>query len=171
MKNTRQKQIMENLTLIFSMIFRELLSLWGKFSEWHRTFKTLSKLPNEGCFENLGWYQKQFFMLNLTQIALFPISSSFGTFFSTKILIKSTAKTKLNSFQNPTLIYFPLKFSFSEKATKICTIFLMVLTFTKPMSKPWGRVSKFLWSPQKSWTLQPTLFLRFLHDETFLPAV
>ena len=29
-----------------------------------------------------------------------------------------------------------VKFSLSEKVTKICAIFLMVLTFTKSMSKP-----------------------------------
>ena len=47
-----------------------------------------------------------------------------------------------------------LKFSFSEKDTKICTIFLMVWTFTKQTFKPWGRLSKFLWPSQKSWSLQ-----------------
>ena len=31
--------------------------------------------------------------------------------------------------------FFTVKFSFSEKATKICTIFLMVLTFTRPSQK------------------------------------
>ena len=29
----------------------------------------------------------------------------------------------------------------------------MVLTFTKQMSKPWGRVRKFLWPSLKSWAL------------------
>ena len=33
------------------------------------------------------------------------------------------------------------------------TIFLMVLTFTKQMSKPWGKVRKLLWPSQKSWAL------------------
>ena len=37
---------------------------------------------------------------------------------------------------------------------QICAIFLMVLTFTKWTSKPWGRLRKFLWPSQKSWTLQ-----------------
>ena len=45
----------------------------------------------------------------------------------------------------------PLKFSFSEKATKICTICLMVLTFTKVLKfglvlekeKNWGRIRKY----------------------------
>ena len=46
-----------------------------------------------------------------------------------------------------------VKFSFSEKATKICAIFLMVLMFTKEMSKPWGRLCKFLSPAQKIWTL------------------
>ena len=44
-----------------------------------------------------------------------------------------------------------LKFSFSEKATKICVIYLKVLTFTKQKSKQWGRFRKFLWHSQKSW--------------------
>ena len=46
-----------------------------------------------------------------------------------------------------------LKFNFSEKATKISAIFLMVLTLTKWMSKPWGRLRKILWPSHKSWTL------------------
>ena len=32
--------------------------------------------------------------------------------------------------------FWLLKFNFFEKAMKICAIFLMVLTFTKEMSKP-----------------------------------
>ena len=44
-----------------------------------------------------------------------------------------------------------LKFSFSEKATKICTICLMVLTFTKVLKfglvlekeKNWDRIRKY----------------------------
>ena len=46
-----------------------------------------------------------------------------------------------------------IKFSFSEKATKNCAICYLVLTFTKQMSKPLGRLSKFVWPSQKSWTL------------------
>ena len=40
---------------------------------------------------------------------------------------------------------------------KNCAIFLMVLTFTYYTSKPWGRLHKFLWPSQKSWTLSATL--------------
>ena len=47
-----------------------------------------------------------------------------------------------------------VKFSFSEKATKNCEIFLMVLTFTKLMSKTWERLHKCLWPSKKSWTLK-----------------
>ena len=32
--------------------------------------------------------------------------------------------------------------------------FTNLLTFTKSMSKPWGRLWKFLWPSQKSWTLK-----------------
>ena len=48
-----------------------------------------------------------------------------------------------NSRYNEARVAF-CKFSFFEKATKICAIF---------MSKPWGRLRKFLWPSQKSWTL------------------
>jgi hypothetical protein len=37
-----------------------------------------------------------------------------------------------NGFEkkNPRIFFIELKFSFSEKATKICAIYLMVLSFT-----------------------------------------
>ena len=45
-----------------------------------------------------------------------------------------------------------LKFNFSENATKIWVIVLMVLTFTKKMSKAQGLLRKFLWPSQKNFT-------------------
>ena len=40
--------------------------------------------------------------------------------------------------------HFNLKFSFSEKATKMWAIVLMILTFTQYMSKPWGQLQIFV---------------------------
>ena len=48
---------------------------------------------------------------------------------------------------------FKLKFSFSEKATKIWSYHPLDLTFTKQTSNQLGDNSKFLWPSQKSWTL------------------
>ena len=48
------------------------------------------------------------------------------------------------------ILHFIVKFSFSEKATKICAVFLMVLTFLPG------------WPSQKSWTSY-AYFLRFTH--------
>ena len=119
MKIARQKQIMENLTLIFFQWFSESCFLCeGNFLN-DRRFKTLSKLPNEGCFENLGWiWPKLHFFLFQAVLAHFLAPK-----YSLKVF---TEKTKLNLFQNPILNYFPLR---------------------------------------------PKLFLKFLHEETFLPAV
>ena len=60
-------------------------------------------------------------------------------------------------------------FSYSEKATIICAIFLMVWTLKKQTFKPWGKLCKFLWLSQKSWTLLSwimfaTLFMTRFHE-------
>ena len=64
---------------------------------------------------------------------------------------------------------FCLKFSFSEKSTTICAIFLMVLTFIWKESKPWGRLRNFLWASHKSWTLlfYQKIWRIFLRSSTF----
>ena len=68
--------------------------------------------------------QDRFMVLWNTRKSLFKIWQCFSCLFS-----KRNAKTcmKLNFFWWP---FELLKFSFSEKATKNCAIFLMVLTFT-----------------------------------------
>ena len=59
-------------------------------------------------------------------------------FFETKVILISistlvviTAELELELALNDDAFFRHLKFSFSEKATKICEIFLMILMFTK----------------------------------------
>ena len=69
-----------------------------------------------------------------------------ASFCSFSIPKQDLAKKNLQNY--PVFIgTFYLKSSFSEKATKLFAIFLMVWTFT------WGRLRRFLWPSQKSWTL------------------
>ena len=50
--------------------------------------------------------------------------------------VPSESLESINLFLLVITIFGSIKFSFSEKATKICAIFLMVLMFTKYISKP-----------------------------------
>ena len=51
---------------------------------------------------------------------------------------------------DPGSITCPIKVQLFWEGHKKCAIFLMVWMITKKMSKPWGRLRKFMWPSQKA---------------------
>ena len=134
-------------------IFEKLLKIgWGtKLRFWILSLKIFNKIFNcsikVGYFGPIIFQELVFFGQHKYK---FKISWP-GNGWNISYFIPNNLDKKLEYYI--THDFIELKFSFSEKATKIRAILLMVLTFTKIMSKPLGGWCKFLWPSQKSWTL------------------
>ena len=139
--NLKQLPLMNKTMQWSNRIFRDVMNAFELFWKtlacticWRTLIDDRTTKQKRLCSKAVQWpkvhTQATYYIPGHIHYTLFCFSKLTWFVIMLIHLVHSTATTKL-IFRIPLLESQYIKFSFSEKATKICAIFLMVLTFTE----------------------------------------